>query len=84
MLRNIGYSGVMGGQTTLDSGSARLGSCMALELFRTSDSFLFVLAGYESGTVALWEIKQQENHTCRILWQTKEHTEPGNKDYSTS
>lgn len=63
MLRNIGQT---------DSGTHRLGSCMAVELFRTSDS-LFVLAGYESGKVALWEIKE----TGKIIWTQQLHTEPG-------
>lgn len=46
---------------------------MAVELFRTSDG-LFVLAAYESGTVALWEIKQNK---FLLIWQKKEHEEPG-------
>lgn len=64
MLQNIGQT---------DSGTHRLGSCMAVELFRTSDG-LFVLAAYESGTVALWEIKQNK---FLLIWQKKEHKEPG-------
>jgi hypothetical protein len=56
-----------------DSGKLRLGSCMAVELFRTSDA-LFVLAGYESGITILWEIKQNET---RIVWRRQEHKEPG-------
>ncbi|KAG2235902.1 hypothetical protein INT48_008205 [Thamnidium elegans] len=63
LARNIGQ---------IDSGSVRLGSCMAVELFRTSDT-LFVLAGYESGTVALWEI----NKTSKLVWHQQVHTEPG-------
>lgn len=48
---------------------------MAVELFRASDS-LFVAAGYESGKVALWEIK--EDKVARIVWQQQEgHNEPG-------
>ncbi|KAI8057446.1 WD40-repeat-containing domain protein [Thamnidium elegans] len=62
LARNIGQ---------IDSGSVRLGSCMAVELFRTSDT-LFVLAGYESGTVALWEI----NKTSKLVWHQQVHTEP--------
>lgn len=46
---------------------------MAVELFRASDS-LFVTAGYESGKVALWEIKEK---VSRIVWQQEGHTEPG-------
>lgn len=64
VLRNIGQT---------DSGTHRLGSCMAVELFRASDS-LFVAAGYESGKVALWEIKEEK--VARIVWQQQGHTEP--------
>jgi hypothetical protein len=46
---------------------------MAVELFRTSDT-LFVLAGYESGIVALWEINE---NAPKMIWQRKEHNEPG-------
>lgn len=48
---------------------------MAVELFRTSDG-LFVLAAYESGSTALWEIKQSKS---TLIWQKKEHQEPGKK-----
>lgn len=65
MLRNIGQT---------DSGTHRLGSCMAVQLFRASEN-LFVLAGYESGKVALWEIKE----TGEIIWTQQSHTEPGKK-----
>lgn len=64
MLQNIGKT---------DSGTLRLGSCMAVELFRTSDA-LFVFAGYESGITVLWEIKQNES---KVLWHKQEHKEPG-------
>lgn len=47
---------------------------MAVELFRASDT-LFVAAGYESGKVALWEIKEEK--VARIVWQQEGHTEPG-------
>ncbi|KAG1121238.1 hypothetical protein G6F42_012594 [Rhizopus arrhizus] len=63
VLQNIGQT---------DSGTHRLGSCMAVELFRTSDG-LFVLAAYESGSTALWEIKQSKS---TLIWQKKEHQEP--------
>ncbi|KAK4515886.1 Carboxylic acid transporter [Mucor velutinosus] len=63
VLQNIGQT---------DSGTHRLGSCMAVELFRTSDG-LFVLAAYESGATALWEIKQSKS---TLMWQMKEHQEP--------
>ncbi|KAI7886878.1 WD40-repeat-containing domain protein [Mucor mucedo] len=62
VLRNIGQT---------DSGTHRLGSCMAVQLFRTSEN-LFVLAGYESGKVALWEIKD----IGEIIWTQQAHTEP--------
>ncbi|KAI9351872.1 WD40-repeat-containing domain protein [Pilaira anomala] len=55
-----------------DSGPLRLGSCMAVELFRTCDN-LFVLAGYESGIVALWEIQKD---ATRIIWHQHIHAEP--------
>jgi hypothetical protein len=45
---------------------------MAVELFRTQEA-LFVLAGYESGSVVLWEIKQDQ---FRLIWQKQEHQEP--------
>ncbi|KAF1798817.1 WD40-repeat-containing domain protein [Mucor lusitanicus] len=63
VLQNIGQT---------DSGTHRLGSCMAVELFRTSDG-LFVLAAYESGSTALWEIKDSKS---TLIWQQKEHQEP--------
>lgn len=63
VLRNIG---------DIDSGTHRLGSCMAVKLFKV-DNVLFVIAGYESGQVALWEMKENKS---QILWQKSEHTEP--------
>ncbi|CEP11806.1 hypothetical protein [Parasitella parasitica] len=63
VLQNIGQT---------DSGTHRLGACMAVELFRTSDA-LFVLSAYESGAIALWEIKQSK---LVLIWQRKEHQEP--------
>lgn len=47
---------------------------MAVKLFKVSDS-LFVVAGYESGKVALWEINKENK--SQIIWQTIGHTEPG-------
>ena len=52
---------------------------MVTNLFRASDS-LFVLAGYESGKVALWEIKHGTSH---LVWeQDKGHNEPGKQTRS--
>ncbi|KAI9480951.1 MAG: WD40-repeat-containing domain protein [Benjaminiella poitrasii] len=66
VLQNVG---------NIDSGTVRLGSCMATELFRTTANGdqLFVLAGYESGAVALWEISKEK---ATIVWQRQEHEEP--------
>ncbi|KAI8638890.1 WD40-repeat-containing domain protein [Parasitella parasitica] len=63
VLQNIGQT---------DSGTHRLGACMAIELFKTSDG-LFVLSAYESGSIALWEIKESKPV---LIWQRKEHQEP--------
>lgn len=63
MLQDIGKA---------DASRLRLGSCMAVELFRTSDA-LFVLAGYESGILVLWEIKENQ---VKIIWHRQEHKEP--------
>ncbi|KAI8882206.1 WD40 repeat-like protein [Backusella circina FSU 941] len=50
----------------------KLGACMAVELFGTPDH-LFVLAGYESGSTALWEVTKNKS---MLLWSQKEHNEP--------
>ncbi|KAI8994471.1 WD40-repeat-containing domain protein [Pilobolus umbonatus] len=59
-------------QNVGDSGTLRLGSCMAVQLLRTSNS-MFVLAGYESGYLALWSI---EGDKSQLLWHKQEHQEP--------
>lgn len=44
--------------------------CMAVQLFsRGSD--VYCLAGYEDGSVCLWQMNQK-----LLLWDAKEHTEP--------
>ncbi|KAI7906523.1 WD40-repeat-containing domain protein [Cokeromyces recurvatus] len=55
--------------------TARFGSCMATQLFRTLNNELFVLAGYESGTIALWEIIKDRS-TSKLVWHRQEHKEP--------
>jgi hypothetical protein len=47
---------------------------MAVELFKTIDQHaLFVLAGYESGFVVLWQVKQDQ---FKLIWQKQDHQEP--------
>jgi hypothetical protein len=56
---------------------AKLGSCMAVALFGTPDH-LFVLAGYENCSAALWEIKENKS---TLLWTQKQHNEPSKHNF---
>ena len=44
--------------------------CMAVQLF-SKGSHVYCLAGYEDGSVCLWQMDQK-----LLLWDAKEHTEP--------
>ncbi|CDH58100.1 guanine nucleotide-binding protein subunit beta-like protein 1 [Lichtheimia corymbifera JMRC:FSU:9682] len=44
--------------------------CMAVQLF-SRGSNVYCLAGYEDGSVCLWQMDQK-----RLLWDVKEHSEP--------
>lgn len=44
--------------------------CMAVQVF-SKGSHVYCLAGYEDGSVCLWQMDQK-----LLLWDTKEHTEP--------
>ncbi|KAI8367786.1 WD40-repeat-containing domain protein [Blakeslea trispora] len=62
----------VGADRHTDNGSHRHGACMAVQLFGTLDT-LFVVAGYESGSIVLWQVEQNQ---AKSVWHKKEHTEP--------
>ncbi|KAI8365504.1 WD40-repeat-containing domain protein [Choanephora cucurbitarum] len=66
VLQNIGADG------RTDNGLLRHGACMAVQLFGSLDT-LFVVAGYESGGIVLWQIEQDQ---AKCVWHKKEHKEP--------
>ncbi|KAI9495068.1 WD40-repeat-containing domain protein [Zychaea mexicana] len=50
--------------------------CMAVQLFWPGEgSTLFVLVGYEDGSVALWNVSDL-NEKPNLVWKAKEHTAP--------
>ena len=50
------------------------GLCMAVQLY-CKENHLYVLVGYEDGSVALWTSSLYEQ--ASLVWKVKEHTAPG-------
>ncbi|KAI8984325.1 WD40-repeat-containing domain protein [Mycotypha africana] len=72
-----------------DTGTLRLGTCMAVQMFVPSNlpqqneedhdikTSFHVLAGYESGMVVLWDLgATRHSERKKILWHRHEHKEP--------
>ena len=53
------------------------GLCMAVKLFYLMKE-LYVLTGYEDGSVALWNVSYLNEKKSNLVWLVKEHTAPGN------